>query len=223
MTFINTIFVPQGAEYQAVCRGLKQVQTDRVRVISIPVGMKHVQQTIASNYFRSSNSPRVLIMGLCGSLSKQYSVGKVVLYQGCCNLDGQKIDLDVELTTAIEQKLSVDLVMGLTSDRLVHQTKEKIILSQTYPVSVVDMEGYGYLKELQTQGIPVSILRVVSDDLTGDIPDLTQAIDRNGNLKTGSMAIAFLQQPISAIRLIQGSLTGLKTLKQVTQRLFIDE
>ncbi len=64
------------------------------------------------------------------------------------------------------------------------------------------------------------MLRVVSDDLTGDIPNLDSAIDPNGNLQTWPMAIAFLQQPLAAIRLIKGSLRGLKTLQQITTQLF---
>ena len=52
------------------------------------------------------------------------------------------------------------------------------------------------------------------------IPNLNRAIDPDGNLRTLPMAIAFLQQPLAAIRLIRGSLTGLKTLQQVTFKLF---
>jgi hypothetical protein len=38
---IDTILVPQGAEYQAVCRGLKQANCQKTRVISIPIGVNN--------------------------------------------------------------------------------------------------------------------------------------------------------------------------------------
>ncbi|MGL5075351.1 MAG: phosphorylase, partial [Waterburya sp.] len=229
---IDTIVVPQGAEYQAVCRGLKQArrqkgdlyQVEQVKnpqVVSIPIGMNHVQQILADRVFKITKPQKVLIMGLCGSLVPQYSVGDPVLYQCCWNLDHEYLNLDISLNTIIQQKLAVDLVTGLTSDRLIYQSKEKQNLSQQYPVSVVDMEGYGYIKELQHRGISVAMLRVVSDDLAGNIPDLTKAIDQDGNLQGLSMAISLLQQPVAATRLIKGSLTGLKILQQVTYKLMV--
>jgi nucleoside phosphorylase len=159
-------------------------------------------------------------MGLCGSLIPQYSVGDVVLYQSCWNLEHEHLNLDTHLINMIQQILAVNLVTGLTSDRLIYQPKAKQSLSQQYPVSVVDMEGYCYIKELQQREISVAMLRVVSDDLSGSIADLSSAIDENGNLKNISMAIAFIQQPVAATRLIKGSLTGLKMLQQVTYNLY---
>ena len=218
---IDTIVVPQGTEYQAVCRGLKKARANNVRVIPIPIGTRNIEQTLF--YYRDelNNTQHLLIMGLCGSLSKRYSVGDTVLYQSCRNLKNEKINLKSQLTTAINRKLSVGLVDGLTGDRIVCQAQEKIKLSQAYPVSVLDMEGYSYIKKFQKLNIEVAMLRVISDDLMGDIPDLSQAVDCYGNLKTIPMAIAFMKQPHAAIRLIKGALAGLKTLKAITTRINI--
>ncbi len=231
---IDTIVVPQGAEYQAVCRGLKQARRQRgglyqveqvknPQVVSIAIGMNHVQQILANRVFKVTKPQKVLIMGLCGSLVPQYTVGDPVLYQSCWNLHHEYLNLDISLNTIIQQKLAVDFVTGLTSDRLIYQAKAKQKLSQQYPVSVVDMEGYGYIKELQQRGLSVAMLRVVSDDLAGNIPDLSKAIDQDGNLQGLSMAIALLQQPVAATRLIKGSLTGLKSLQQITYKLIVSK
>jgi len=64
------------------------------------------------------------------------------------------------------------------------------------------------------------MLRVVSDDVLNNIPDLNQAIDPQGNLKTLPMAIALIKQPLAAVKLIKGSLTGLKALSKITAELF---
>ncbi|MDJ0573230.1 MAG: phosphorylase [Pleurocapsa sp. MO_192.B19] len=217
---IDTIVVPQGAEYQAVCRGLKKANSKNIQAIAIPLGMQNVRQHLANSRLKSNSSQGVAILGLCGSLSPKYSVGDAVLYQNCWDVNRACIETSTELTQMIQHKLSVDLVTGLTSARPICQAAEKLQFSQIYPVSVVDMEGYGYLQELQHQKIAATMLRVVSDDLTGDIPNLDSAIDPNGNLQTWPMAIAFLQQPLAAIRLIKGSLRGLKTLQQITTQLF---
>ena len=215
---INTIVVPQGAEYQAVCRGLQQ-KANKIQVIAIPIGTKDVLQVLVKRSFEFTTPQRVLIMGLCGSLCQQYSVGDTVLYRDCCNLNRQYLNLEPELTKLIHNKLSLNLVTGLTSDRPICLATQKRKLAQQYAVEAVDMEGYGYIKELQRQGISVAMLRVVSDDLTGNIPNLSSAIDENGNLKFLPLAIVFLRQPIAAIRLIKGSLTGLQKLQQITAKL----
>ncbi len=222
MLSIDTIVVPQGAEYQAVCRGLQQANAD-IAAIAIPIGTKNVRQVLASYSQQLSQAQTVLIMGLCGSLTPSYSVGDSVVIQSCWDLNHNCVNLESELITIIQNKLSIDAVAGLTSDRIIALAQEKLKLSQQYPVSIVDMEGYSYITQLQRQGITVAMLRVVSDDLRGDIPCLSNAIDSAGNLKTVPMAIAFLQQPIAALRLIQGSLTGLKALELTTAQLFTSE
>ncbi|GAB4540084.1 MAG: hypothetical protein Tsb0014_31070 [Pleurocapsa sp.] len=211
---IDTIIVPQGTEYQAVCRGLKEIDGPKPRVIAIPIGVNQEIQSFAAK--------RVLMMGLCGSLSPHHSVGDGVLYQACYNLHRSCLSTDLELTNLIAARLqnSVSLVTGLTSDRVIGQAKEKSILSQNYPATVVDMEGFSYLQNLQQQDVAVSILRVVSDDCFTDIPNLDRAIDSDGNLKFGHLAIAMLKQPFPAFKLITGSLTGLKKLQQLTTQLF---
>ena len=217
---IDTIVVPQGAEYQAVCRGLKQANLSNINVISIPIGMPTIRLHLPKIYSQTTPPQQVLLMGLCGSLSPLYSVGDVVLYQNCWADQCSPVETNSELNQMIQRQLSVDLVTGFTSDRPICQAAAKLQLSQAYPVSVVDMEGYGYLRELQRQTISATMLRIVSDDLTGDIPDLNRAIDPQGNLQTLPMAISFMQQPAAAIRLIRGSLTGLKTLQKITTQLF---
>jgi nucleoside phosphorylase len=226
MLLLNTIFVPQGSEYQAVCRGLAKAKVDNIQVIAIPIGVKQISQVL-SNYSKQMNSAvNVLIIGLCGSLSNFHTVKDYVLVKSCEDINHNLIDLDVELTNNIQRKLStssklsVNLVAALTSDRIIPQVKEKLILAQQYSATIVEMEGYSYVRDLQRLGIAVAMVRVVSDDLRGDIPDLNQAIDRQGNLRSLPMAIALLQQPIAASRLIKGSLTSLKVLEKITAQLF---
>ena len=217
---IDTIVVPQGAEYQAVCRGLKKARVNTVRVIPIPIGTKNLEQTLANCCWELANARNVLIAGLCGSLSKQHSVGDTVLYQSCRNTKNERVDLRSQLTTVISQELSVNLVDGLTCDRVIWQATEKLGLNQTYFVNVVDMEGYNYIQEFQRKDLNVAMLRVVSDDLK-DIPNLNTAIDDDGNLKTIPMAIAFFKQPFAALRLIRGSLIGLQKLQNTTYQLIL--
>ena len=215
---INTILVPQGAEYKAVCRGLRGVTGSIPTIVAIPVGMKPLLKYLQQGQFLAPS--RVLIMGICGSLSDRYTVGDIVLYQDCI-YPGKLQECDRPFTTqlhsAISQKAS--LVKCLTSDRLIWSAAEKRRLGETFKADVVDMEGFTALEFFNAAGVEVAMLRVVSDDCQHNIPDLTPAIN-DGSLKPFELAIAMLRQPLAATRLIRGSLTALKVLEQVTNRLF---
>ena len=220
MLSINTIVVPQGAEYQSVCRGLSKARVNDVEIIAIPIGVKFVDRLLADYKNKLQNSEGVLIIGLGGSLIDAYSAGDSVIVNACQDLNGKIVELDPKLTTKIQQKLGIASVAGLTSDRVITQASEKLTLARTHQASIVEMEGFGYATQLQQRGIPVAMLRVISDDVHHNLPNLNRAIDSQGNLKTLPMAIALIKQPIAAINLIKGSLAGLKALKQITTNLF---
>jgi nucleoside phosphorylase len=219
------ILVPQGAEYQAVCRGLSRVPSSPPQVLGMPIGIAAVRQYLPQLSHYSDH--RILMMGLCGSLSKNYQVGDIVLYQNCL-YQGNLQECDSSFTADIHNKLGnhVSLVKGLTSDRVLCSATEKQHLHQQCGTDVVDMEGYPFLEFFQQpcQQVPLNkqlaILRVVSDDADHDIPDITSAISADGLLKPLPLAWKLIRQPKSGIRLITGSLKGLKTLTAVTQLLF---
>lgn len=224
------VLVPQGAEYLAVCKGLeKACAVNKPKVLSIPVGMEPVTRylTEIQGIFTSYSSPRVLILGLCGSLSPRYGIGDLAVYQECAiESDNQLLvrPLDLQLTNLLREKLETktNLVRGLTSDRLIWQGKEKLQLGQMYNASVVDMEGFAALEVLDRNRVRVTMLRVVSDDCNGDIPNLNNVISTDGKIEPRPLAIAMIKKPLAAFRLIRGSLIGLKRLQKITIKLFSD-
>ena len=220
MLSINTIVVPQGAEYQAVCRGLAQAKIKNVRVVPIPIGVKQIERVLSEHCEIIDNSSGILIMGLCGSLSNLCAIGDALLVESCKDVNYNLIKLNALLTAEIGEKLAIKTVAALTSDRVITLAQEKLNLARQYSADLVEMEGYSYVVELQNQDKAVAMLRVVSDDSYSDIPDLNRAIDPQGNLKSLPMAIALIEQPLAAVRLIKGSFAGLKALEQITAKLF---
>ncbi|MFB2834714.1 phosphorylase [Floridanema evergladense] len=211
------ILVPKGAEYNAVCRGVKTSPSAPL-VFSIPVGVKALTKYLKNDF--SLLPSKVLIMGLCGSLSPKYRVGDVVLYESCF-YRGEVWECDRIFTTKIHHhlKTKVALVKGLTSDSVVFSASEKRRLMENFPAEVVDMEGFAALNILSQKGISVAMLRVVSDDSQHNIPNLNSAIDDKGNLQTLPLAWEMITQPIAAFNLVKGSLQGLKLLQQVASEL----
>ncbi len=218
---IDAIVVPQGAEYKAVCRAIKKETDSSLAIVSIPMGFNATKVAEKIADLQSLNVKRLVMMGLCGSLSEKYSVGDVVLYQSCFDPHkGITLETDRELTTTIHHHLpSAFLVTSYTSDRVINLASEKRQLYHTYTTDVVDMEGFSYLQLLQNHNIAVAILRVISDDPQHDIPDLSQAINKQGQLKILPLTVAMLKQPFAATQLIKGSLNGLNKLEKTVENL----
>ncbi|MFM2060377.1 MAG: hypothetical protein RLZZ507_47 [Cyanobacteriota bacterium] len=214
---IYTILVPQGAEYQAVCRGLSRVRVSQSQVIAVPLGMQPLYQFLEKNCQHLNQlNQRVLLMGLCGSLNQRYSVGDIVIYEDCVYQENLR-ECDGNFTTEIHHQLGdkVSFVKGLTSDRVISLAEEKRNLHQKSGVDVVDMEGFAFLEFFQQLGVSTAMLRVVSDDALHDIPDLTTAINADGSLQPLPLTLALIRQPLAATWLIRGSLQGLKILETV--------
>jgi Phosphorylase superfamily len=226
---VNAIFVPQGAEFKAVQRGLKRSGAlDTVLLYATPMGpqptQKFLQQWLQMERKGlgngPGNGPSVLLVGLCGSLTAQLIVGDRVLYQSC--IDGRVppsvpvLHCDKLLLQALQERLnpSVTHVTGLMCDRLIHLATEKATLAQQYPTEVVDMEGYAFLQAFQSTNIKVGMMRVVSDNAQHDVPDLAAAMTETGELNSLALASSMIRQPRRALRLIQGSLAGLKQLER---------
>ena len=222
----DIILVPQGTEYQAICRGLQPLRSGSLpQVWAIPMGVNAVESYLKARDWQQKNRPNILVMGLCGSLSPQHQVGDIVVYQNCfftCSSSLQPQSTDSQLTTSIQNRLKnkTALVSGLTSDRLIWSAQDKLDLGRRYPASVIDMEGFVLLNTLQQYNLKVAMVRVVSDSANHDIPNLTEAIDSTGKLQIIPTAIAMLKKPLAATRLITSGIEGLKILQQVTTLLF---
>lgn len=226
LSSIQIILVPQGAEYQAVCRGLNSINSSKLQIIPIPIGgkplTKHLEKLQQAEYFPKDSLTQVLLTGLCGSLSPEYSIGDVVVYRECINEENSSISCESNLTTLLYEKLKdkASLVRGLTSDRIIYLASEKQHLGQLYNAEVVDMEGFATLEVLKKAGISIAMIRVISDNIHHNLPNLTSAISPDGSLLTLPLALGMMRQPIAATRLIRGAIQGLKVLQNVSTLLF---
>lgn len=221
---IDSILVPQGPEHQSVLKGLKGAAI-APRVVAIPIGPQAVARALT--HPATCPGKRVLVAGLCGSLSAARSVGAIVLYADCIDLqnDSAVLAFDGPLTGWIQQKLQgkahteATIVRGLASDRWIHRAAEKRQLQERFEATVVDMEGASVLRSLG-RGRAVAMLRVVGDDCRGDLPDLAGAIDAEGQLRPFPLLKSCLRQPVAAARLVGGSLRGLAVLQAAIAELF---
>lgn len=219
---IQVILVPAGAECQAVVRGLKTVP-QAPPVVAIPAGPAAFRAFLETWEDRSRfQDQEILLIGLGGSLSPQHSVGDGILLEQVWDAAGgygaKGYQCDRALTDELAQRLRVPVETGVTCDRVITTVKEKRRLGDRYQADVVDMESAVLLATLpQTK---VAILRVISDDCSHDLPDISGAIAPDGKLRADTLARSFLKRPVAALKFISGSLQALKSLEQITLTLF---
>ena len=226
------ILVPQGTEYKAVHEGFieKKQFSPKIKIIQIPTGFlpfKHyLKQWQRTHDFVNHPPKGILLMGLGGSLSPDYQVGDKILYQKCCLLSKNISALpwhpcDINLGNLIYRCFNKKIARGkaLTSSRIITSAEEKWQLGRRYQADVVDMEGIPLLEFCNSLKIPVAMIRVISDDCQQDLPNLTPALEEDGNLNPWRLTFQMSKNPLSSIRLIRSSLKGLRTLKQVSKDL----
>lgn len=223
---IRVVLVPAGAEYSAVKRGLRRVPNGP-RVIAIPAGPSGLR-----DFLKTWQEPSpiedggILLMGLGGSLCTHYSVGdSVVVSQvrnGFEDSHEMLLQCDPKLSKFLATQLEVEKGIGVTCDRVITQVEEKKRLCDRYNAQVVDMESFTLLQALRNHQSRhrVAILRVISDSCHHNLPDISKAIGPDGSLNIMVILLNFSKQPVAALRLIQGSLKGLKALETLVHRLF---
>jgi len=200
----DTVFAPQGAEFQAVRRGLGS------RVTAIPVGADAVTDYL--NQWRlglTAPPQRVLILGLAGSLTADLKIGDVTLAETCRRQDSPQVWLTApESNARLERGLgNIKRVQSLTVPQPLWQEVEKRRRASQYLAQIVEMENSAVLAFFAPSQTPVTILRVISDGLRGDLPNLEGIYNAQGQLKPERLLLAFARNPPAALRLIRGSLT----------------
>jgi hypothetical protein len=216
----EALIVPQGAELQAVGRGLQKSGAS-LPIIPIAIGPDpsrvRLQRAIEAGQLRSGM--RVLSLGLAGGLGP-VAVGDRVIY-GRCAWDGDQVQLDQQGQNWLQSRLpGVTIGEAWSSDRLVGTAAFKRSLWCQTGAICVDMETAALLEILEPAGVQVAVLRVISDDAMTNLPNLDGTVDGDGNLRPLALAAAFVRQPIGAAALIRGSLRGLAQLEATVVRLF---
>ncbi len=161
-------------------------------------------------------TPRILVLGLCGSLTPQWGWGTTVVYQDC--LDGSgRLSCDPTITNVLQACLGAPLVTGFSTSHVVSSAQAKGDLGREWGAGVVDMEGTAILGSLS--GYQVGMVRVVSDAVTQELPDLSGVFDAQGRLQPLRLARSLGGQPVAALDLIRGSLGALRSLGAVAAQL----
>jgi adenosylhomocysteine nucleosidase len=211
--------VVRGAEESAVRRGLARAGAHAsVAVHAMNVGPVAADAAAVALLAAGTVPPRVLVAGLCGGLSPALDVGDALFYSSIVDPDGPAELTDAVLTARIADTVAHAQtgIRALSSSLVVVNSAEKAALARRYDVDAVDMESLAVLRRLARAGSSVAVLRVVSDCVDDDLPDLNAAVDRDGALSGRALFAASVRRPGAAVRM---ALNGSRALAALGQAL----
>lgn len=211
--------------YEKMLAGEGYLGENLVELFCTKMGPKNATEN-SFKALEKSKGKIVLIIGLAGGLSLNSHQNDLVIYNDCYFLEEHqsnqinKINCDKKLTNFLcsslqSQNINILQGYGITLSKVVCQAQEKLLLSKKYNALAVDMESYQILKAAKEKQLPATVLRVISDDAKGDLPDLNATMNKNGDVNNLKVIWQFAKHPILAARFLVNlnkSISRLKTL-----------
>ena len=165
----------------------------------------------------------VLIVGLCGGLTEDLREGNIVAYDACLSTEEGRASLPCSpvLTESVAKVLAssnipYERVTGVTSPRIATNRTERSALAK-YGAQVVDMESYSILDVAKLAGVPAIVLRVVSDSVERNLPDLNRALNESGGLDGRKALGVALRSPVATARLFAANKRAMQRLSGAIQ------
>ncbi|MBO0720230.1 MAG: hypothetical protein J2P41_05375 [Blastocatellia bacterium] len=209
----------------AVCRG--RFADQQVTILKSEVGAHGFAVRLAA-HLRSNRYEALLVAGLAGALDPKLKAGDAVVFDLCYNARSSGhpvVSSDDKLShfitrTLLESGRECFRGAGVTVDRIVTSAKEKVELGARYRAAAVDMETYDSLSVCADFGLSAAALRVVSDDAVSDLPDFNRALEPDGRMNKGRMALAMIRNPFNSIRFLLGINGVLSSLRDGLRVIF---
>lgn len=153
------------------------------RIIAVNSGVGEIRAAAATQYLITAYSPDVIInFGVCGSLLPDLGLKTVVLVGGVVHydfdtsaVDGTEIGRYLEYPTAVvktDERLlkkaseiipDAKSVICASGDKFIADAEKKRYLAAAFGASVCDMESAGVLLTADANGVPVLMVKAVSD------------------------------------------------------------
>ena len=214
------VFAASDMEAEPVRKAATSGGVNEIVLFTGAMGPKNARSK-AEGAFASSSAVKpaaVLITGLCGGLTADLKEGDIVLYDTCLSAveDTRKLSSDAGLVRSIEGVLKSasiphQQVSGVMSSRIATNRAERSGMAAS-GARVVDMESFAILDVAASVGVPAAVLRVVSDSVDRNLPDLNSALNEGGGLDGRKALGVALRSPIATVRLLAANRRAIQHL-----------
>ena len=200
-------------------RGLAQAGSS-IRVVATGIGPLAAAHA-ADEALAAASFGTALSTGLCGALSPSFVVGDTLVYRELVREGASPIALDRALAESVAGRLpgSQSGVRGIAGDTILTSVEQKRAAAARYRADAVDMESFALAERLGRAGVAVAVVRIASDAIGDDLPDLNRALDGSGGIDSLALALAMLSRPFAAVALARNGTRALAALERIVRQL----
>ena len=156
-----------------------------------------------------------LVTGLCGLLSHAFTVGDALVYASVRDGEAPLVVFDRTLSDAVAGRVpGVQTgIRAVHASGVVTRAVDKRALHERFRADAVDMESLTLAASLQCRRVAVAALRVGSDRVDEDLPELDRALDGSGGIDGFALTLAMLRRPLAGARLALNGTRALAALE----------
>src|SRR5262249_24325166 len=136
----------------------------------------------------------IISTGFSGALHPGMKVGDIVVASSIVDNEGSELAIDLKMPADPAKGLYVGRL--LTVDHVVRTVEEKKTLAERFAALAVDMESLAVAQICRQAKIRFLAVRVISDDLTADLPtEITSVVGSSGTVRLGAAVGAIFKRP----------------------------
>ena len=150
------------------------------------IGMKNVRKRLPAIENIVPSLDLVIFMGVCGALDAAFKIGDIIVPEYVVKQSHPPLHIadaeSIPLHNTVGNKNIYRGTKLLTTDTFISRPEKKKIKNAQPEIHALDMESYDGVSFFQTKGIPVCVIKSVSDSFHCRLPK-TQFLIENYNQK----------------------------------------
>ena len=154
-------------------------------------------------------------VGFAGALDSSLQVGDIFMPTVVIDSrDSSRVEVEIDGATAPQQRSS-----SLVTFMDVAGMQQKASLAKSYGAQAVDMEAAGVAAAARAHGIAFAATKVISDELTFEMPHMARFFDARGQFRTASFAAFVALRPTLWRRVAQLARNSRKAARALGEHL----
>ncbi|MBT3181919.1 MAG: hypothetical protein HN337_05350 [Deltaproteobacteria bacterium] len=177
-------------------------------IITLRSGIGRAAMANAISYLIENYHPDFCLhVGYCGGTDPRFAAGDVIIADAIVNAkDGAKLNPDaasVERAIKLCNEKGIRAKVGsvVTVEKAVCSPHEKAFVGTKHAVVGIDMESFELARSCDSNSVPYLVARAVFDPLDMDLPDLTDNLDKTGELDGMMLAEDLIKNPKKMMKL----------------------
>lgn len=168
---------------------------DGIRIAVVEAGMGYSRARRATQALLDGHSPKWLLScGFSGALRDDVPIGSIVVGNSIVDQHGQCLQIDLQMPADPARKLFVGRL--LTTDEMVRSVEQKRQLEEQHAALAVDLESLAVAQVARERKTRFLAIRVISDDLSADLPpEVMSIVGATGSVRFGAAIGSIWKRP----------------------------